>query len=187
MDIYDALRFRRSTKHYGQEAPPRGVIERILEAATWAPNHHLTEPWRFFVLQGDARADLGQRVATAMVANGETEGFAAATRTKLMRAPVLIIVAQANRPADPTLDLEDYAAVCAATQNMLLAAQGEGLTAKWSTGELTIMPTVFEYLGLSDEGATGDRIVAFVYVGSGDPEVAPVEPRRNPAPVDWRG
>lgn len=187
MDVYDALRYRRSTKRYGQESPPREVIERIIEAATWAPNHHLTEPWRFFVLQGNGRADLGERVAQAMVVGGETEGFADATRTKLMRAPVLIIVAQTNRPADPTLDLEDYAAVCAATQNLLLAAQAEGLTAKWSTGELATMPAVFEYLGLSHEEAEGDRIVAFIYIGSSDPEAAPLEPRRNPAPVEWRG
>jgi len=183
MDVYDALRYRRSTKRYGQEPPPRPVLERILEAATWAPNHHLTEPWRFFVLQDDARADLGDRVARETLAAGETEGYAEATRTKLMRAPVLIIVAQTNRPADPTLDLEDYAAVCAATQNLLLAAQAEGLTAKWSTGELATSPAVFDYLGLD----AADRIVAFVYLGSGDPETEPREPRRNPAIVEWRG
>lgn len=183
MDLYDALRHRRSTKRYGQETPPRAVIERIIEASTWAPNHHLTEPWRYFVLQGDARAELGERVATAMVAGGETDGYADATRTKLMRAPVLIIIAQTNRPADLTLDLEDYAAVCAATQNLLLAAQAEGLTAKWSTGELATMPAVFDYFGLAE----GDRIVAFVYVGSGDPETAPREPQRNPDVIEWRG
>ena len=183
MELYEALRDRRSTKRYGQEPPPREVIERILEAATWAPNHHLTEPWRFFVLAGDARAELGARAAAAIVAGGETEGYAEATRTKLMRAPVLIIVAQVNRPTDATLDLEDYAAVSAATQNLLLAAHAEGLTAKWSTGELTTMPTVFDYLGLSPD----DRIVAFIYLGSGDPDAAPTEPRRNPAPIDWRG
>src|SRR5690606_13401013 len=110
--------YRRSTKRYGQETPPRHVIGRIIEAATWAPNHRLTEPWRFFVLLGDARADLGERVGEAMVAAGETQGMADATRTKLLRAPVLVVVAQTDRPADPTLDLEDYAAVVAATQNL---------------------------------------------------------------------
>lgn len=186
MDLYDALRYRRSTKRYGQEAPPHHVIGRIIEAATWAPNHHLSEPWRFFVLEGDAREDLGERVGEAMVAAGETEGMADATRTKLLRSPVIVVVAQTDRPADPTLDLEDYAAVAAATQNLLLAAHAEGLTAKWSTGELATMPAVFDYLGLTHGGPEGDRIVAFVYLGSGDLDAEPVEPRRSDPVIDWR-
>jgi len=182
MDVYDALRHRRSAKAYGQDPIADDVLERVIEAATWAPNHHLTEPWRFFVLQGDARVRLGEVVGEAMLAGGATEGAVLATRVKLVRAPALVIVAQVNRPADPTADLEDYAATAAAIQNLLLAAHAEGLTAKWSTGELTMMPAVFEHLRLSE----GDRIVGFVYIGSGVDGAEPSAPRRNAPTIDWR-
>jgi nitroreductase len=184
MDVYDALRHRRSAKAYGQDAIRREVLERIIEAATWAPNHHLTEPWRFFVLQGDARVRLGEVAGGAMLADGATEGTVLATRVKLVRAPALIIVAQVNRPADATADLEDYAATAAAIQNLLLAAHAEGLAAKWSTGELTTMPAVFDHLGLTE----GDRIAGFVYIGSSvdGSDAIPGTPRRTAPVIDWR-
>lgn len=177
MDLYDALRFRRSAKTFGTRAPDREVLDRILEAATWAPNHRLTEPWRFFVLQGDARVAFGE----ALVPECETEKAAEALRTKVVRAPVLIVAAQRGTPDNPELDLEDYGATCAAVQNLLLAAHAEGLAAKWSTGEMAASPAAFAHLGLAE----ADRIVALLYLGVAE-TTEPAEPRRNPPPVEWR-
>ncbi|MGE3962395.1 MAG: nitroreductase [Dehalococcoidia bacterium] len=178
MDLYDALRFRRSAKQFGPQAPNRGVLERILQAATWAPNHRLTEPWRFFVLQGDARAALGEAIVPELDSPKAVESL----RAKVVRAPVLIVVAQRGVPANPELALEDYGATCAAVQNLLLAAHAEGLAAKWSTGEMATSPAALAHLGLGE----GDRIVALVYLGSGEPGAAPVEPKRAAPVVDWR-
>ena len=104
-------------------SPPREVIERLIEAAIWAPNHHLTEPWRFHVLVGAARAAMGEAVARWLETvrdpdDPKQRGEIGAARKNLNRAPVIIVVSQL-RSDDPVQDLEDYAACCCATQESL--------------------------------------------------------------------
>ncbi|MPZ97922.1 MAG: nitroreductase [Dehalococcoidia bacterium] len=179
MDVQEAIRQRRSAGAFAPGPLPRAVIERLLEAARWAPNHHHTEPWRFHVLAGDAR----EALADAAVARMEV-GEARSVRTKLVRSPVVVVVAQHREP-DPAAerDLEDYAAVACATQNLLLAAHSEGLAAKWSTGSLATSPGVKAHLGLNAH----DRIVAFVYLGRPAEGVTAPTAARGDAIVDWRG
>lgn len=180
MDLMDALRTRRSASAFGEGAPSREVVEQLIRAATWAPNHHLTQPWRFIVVTGDARRRFGEHVAAAMRADGVPEREAASTETKLQRAPVLLVVVQARGVGvDPERDMEDYGACCCATQNLLLAAHDRGLAAKWSTGELTTMASAREFLGV----APADRIVAYVYLGAVT-GAAPARERAEPA-VTW--
>ena len=130
MDIYAALRGRRSISNLRNDAPARAIIQRIIDAAVWAPNHHLTEPWRFHALAGGARERLGEAVATWLRRERDPTDAAVQAEIKsagsrLMRAPVVVVVAQVV--ADDALTaLEDYAACCSATQNLLLAAHAEG-------------------------------------------------------------
>lgn len=63
MDALEALRTRRSIGRVKDREVPKELIEKIIEAATWAPNHVKTEPWRFFVLTGDGRKRLGETLA----------------------------------------------------------------------------------------------------------------------------
>jgi nitroreductase len=183
MELIEALATRRTNSAFGDAAPPREVVAEIIEAATWAPNHRHTEPWRFFVLAGGARTELGDCVAAEMQADGATDAQIESTRKKLVRSPVVVVVGQAGSPNDPVLDLEDYAACCCATQNLLLAAHARGLASKWSTGALATMAAAKEYLGL----APHDRIVAYVYLGYPDADAQPEHAQRAPAPIDWRG
>ena len=186
MDAIEALATRRSTSTFADAAPPLELVARIIEAATWAPNHRHTEPWRFAVLTSETRATLGERVAEWMRATldpATAEKQAESTQKKLLRSPVIVIVSQPGSPDDPTQDLEDYAACCSATQNLLLAAHAEGLASKWSTGTLATAPPVFEYLGLAPQ----DRIVAFVYLGYPPEGADPRPAQRAPAQIDWRG
>jgi nitroreductase len=178
IDVLDAIRRRRSAVRYGEGPIARAVVEQIIEAARWAPNHHLTEPWRFVVLTGDARAALGEAIATEFLqntANAKAEAEATGVRIKVMRSPVIIAVGQARTSSDPEKDLEDYAACACATQNLLLAAHAAGLAAKWSTGKMTVSPAAKQFLGLEPD----DRIVGYVYLGS-TMEEAP-DSRRRPA------
>lgn len=64
--VLEAIRARRSAGRVRAECPPKALIEQLLEAATWAPNHRLTEPWRFFVLAGEAREELGEAIARSL-------------------------------------------------------------------------------------------------------------------------
>jgi nitroreductase len=178
IDVLEAIRGRRSAVRYGDGPVSRAVLEQIVEAARWAPNHHLTEPWRFVVITGDARAALGEAIAAELLhdtANPKAEAEATGVRTKVMRSPVIIAVGQVRVSSDPEKDLEDYAACACATQNLLLAAHAAGLAAKWSTGKMTVSPAAKRFLGLDPD----DRIVGYVYIGSTIDE-APSS-RRRPA------
>ena len=177
MDVRKAIRERRSIGQFSDRPVPREQIERLLEAAVWAPNHRHTEPWRFHVVAGTAREEMAEAVAASL-----DEGPARAARSKLTRAPAFIVVSQVRQEEDPILDLEDYAACACATQNLLLTAHAEGLAAKWSTGMLAQYPAAKEYLGL----APIDRIVAYIYLGEAAVETAPAAERGTPQ-VEWRG
>ncbi len=139
MDVYQAITRRRTIKQYTGEPIPRDVVERILDAAVWAPNHHLTEPWRFTVLTGDAKDHLAE-LRRQQVAEGmpETESAQARLRLdetyrKMSGAAALVVVTCRDHP-DPVIQDENRFATAAATQNLLLAATAEGLATFWSSG-----------------------------------------------------
>lgn len=179
MDVLEAIHTRRTTKAYRPEVPSRALIEQVLEAAVWAPNHRLTEPWRFYVLSGASLAE-----AAELRARATEESVGAATeavrrskgdeaRRKALAAPVCIVVA-VQQAADPAVRDEDYAATAAAIQNMLLAARGLGLAAFWGTGILTGYAPFYQLLGLTSD----QRIVGLVQLGYGAQERSQ---RRAPA------
>ncbi|MWV43051.1 nitroreductase [Paenibacillus sp. HJL G12] len=167
MNISEAIRTRRSIGKVTQDDIPVKQLEQILEAGTWAPNHRMTEPWRFFVLRGEGRKVLGEAladVALASAADPESPEAAAAAesaRTKPMRAPVIITVAVTPKEHEKVIELEEYGAVFAAIQNMLLEAHGLGLGAIWRTGEPTYHAKMNEHFGLGNN----DKVLGFIYVG----------------------
>ncbi len=189
MDVFDAIRTRRSQGKMTDQVPSRAAIEQILEAATWAPNHHVTEPWRFVVIAGPAREALGAVMAKSKIdrrlAEGRMspEGEFEALQRKALRSPV--IVALAVEPGDATgnAELEDVEAGAAAVQNMLLAAHALGLASIWRTGDAAFDPAVRGHLGFSARAT----IIGFVYLGY--PRDEPVRSRHTPAPefTVWRG
>jgi nitroreductase len=164
---FDIIKQRRSIGQFTQDQPTRAQIERLLEAATYAPNHYVTEPWHFFVLTGAAREELGEIMATSLrVRLHEQESEVMQLRLwkerqKPLRAPVIITVATKAALCRQDSMLEDIEATAAAVQNMLLAAEEQGLGTIWRTGDAAYDPLVKRWLGLAPE----DHIVAFVYVG----------------------
>lgn len=182
MDVFEAIRTRRSTKKLRPDPPPRALIEEILEAATWAPNHHLNEPWRFFVLAGEARERFGQAMAEDALRafhdpTGELSGsIAEAQRQKAVRAPVIVVVAMEPTAGPKLVEVEDVAAVACAIQNMLLAAHARGLGTKWSTGEPARSDHLKQFFGLTPQ----HQILGFIYLGYPDPAEAGPEARRTP-------
>lgn len=163
--LLTALKNRRSIGRVSDEEPPESLIRTMLEAATWAPNHHLTEPWRFFVLRGDARVRLGQAMGEAAARREEDPERMELARERMagkpLRAPYLIAVATEPDSREKVFEIEEIAATAAATQNMLLAAEALGLGAIWRTGWATYTDEVREFLGLSDRAT----VLGFVYVG----------------------
>ena len=182
MDVRRAITTRRSVGRVKPDPVPREKVEEILESAVHAPNHRITEPWRFHVFSGKGRGELAKaRAETARLmaeAEGEEEemvaGRVSRERKKAFRAPVVIVVvSKAGR--DEVETLENYAACAAAVQNMQLTAHSLGLATIWRTGPVAYHPHMRDFFGLED----GDRIVAYLYLGY--PDLPETRRRRKPA------
>ena len=174
MDVFDAIHNRHSQGKVKQDAVSRELIEKLLSAAVQAPNHYKVRPWRFVVLTGNARNKLGDVFAASLLERKPDLSQEALDKTRglSLRAPALIAVGVDKPSEEKVLEIENICATAAACQNILLAAQAEGLAVKWRTGEWARDQKVKEFLGFSAE----QHIVAFLYIGY--PEfVAKYEPR----------
>ena len=170
MDALAAIALRRSTGRLSAPGPTDEQLSTILDAAACAPDHGDLAPWRFVILDGEAKDAFGEVLADAYVERCRAEGTEPIParldkeRTKLGRAPTVVIVAVEPRPgAIPTI--EQVSAVAAATQNMLLAATALGIGSMWRTGEPCYDPRVREAIGLPETAL----MLGFVYLGTAPP------------------
>lgn len=167
MDLHEAIHQRRSVSKVKPDPVERKLIEQILEAAVVAPNHYLTEPWRFFVMTGDGRKKLGNAYASVAEANMQNEGKEIDSVTlqkeqnKALRSPVIIAVAASPSDQPQVHRIEEMAAVHAAVQNMLLTAHALGLGAIWRSGDPTYHPRMKEAFELAEH----EEMVGFLYIG----------------------
>ena len=162
MDVIDAIRTRVMRPKVSDRPPSRGEIEELLEVAVRAPSHHLTQPWRFYVLSGDAKQRLANAIAAANVASGMDPDEARADGAKkVSRAPVIVVFTCVPSTEPGTIEQEEFASVAMAIENFLLAAHAKGLGAMLRTGPAAYHPSVREELGLSPD----ESVVGFVYLG----------------------
>ncbi|MFO0724819.1 MAG: nitroreductase [Myxococcota bacterium] len=190
VDVFDAIRLRRSLKPELLKPDPvdRALLERLLEAANWAPSHGLTEPWRFIVFQGEARRGLLDAVVETMQNPGEGRipdadprrtGMAA----KMLNAPVCIAIICQASPSPKIVEHEEIASTAMAVENMHLAARALGLGAFWTSGKKAFAPSMAAFLGIEAPA----RCLGFFYVGW--PNVPWPEGARKPwqDKVRWEG
>ena len=147
MDVETAIRTRRTHKAFEPEPVPREILDELLELARWAPNHHLTAPWRFRVV--------GPRSLQRLK---EAAGPEAAT--KLDRCPTLI-VASCVLSGDPEQDEEDLHATAVASYIVLLGAHARGLAGYWRTPAVLREPEGRAAVGLPEE----ERFVGLLHIG----------------------
>jgi nitroreductase len=163
MDALGVILTRASAPRFYEPGPTPDQLKQILEAAVRAPDHGRLEPWRFVVLEGEARERLGKAMADALRRQAPDTSPEALEReaAKALRAPTIVAVA-ARISVGKIRDIEQILAVGAAVQNMLLAAHALGLGAAWKTGAAAYEPNVKTAIGLLAD----DHIVAFVYLGT---------------------
>lgn len=172
MNVSDAIRTRHSVKLFKDKEPlPRETIEELLEAATWAPNHHHTEPWKFFVLTGNGRyalCNVLKKWAYHRVDDPESEKGQKRIEkisTKPLIAPTIIIVALSpNSKSKKAIYIEDVAATSAAVQNILLEAHGKGIGAIWKSGPAYYAEPVKDFFKLRND----EEILGAVFLGESD-------------------
>lgn len=139
---------------------PDELLDRLIRLAATAPNHKRTFPWRFRVLTGTSRADLGEALAADLEEAGEPSAKIDKARAKYRRAPAMIIVA-ARAGDSAVMSTENRDAVAAAIQTLLLGATAAGLATLWSTGAAARSRRVAHVCGFDDT----DTVVGLVYLG----------------------
>jgi nitroreductase len=162
VDVSQAIRSRRTHKQYGSEPLDEETLRALLDLARYAPNHKLTEPWRFRVLGPVTRRRLGELV-------GGKEA------TKLGRAPTLVLVT-AVLSGDPHMDEEDLHATATAVYAVLLGATERGLASYWRTPKSFTERPVRQLLGLGKN----ERAVALIHLGP----LVSEPPARERRPLD---
>lgn len=162
MDLETAVRTRRTHKVYGAEPVDRATLDELFTLATWAPNHHLTNPWRFRVLGPNAL----ERLKDAVGPEGAK---------KLDRAPTLVVVSSAKHE-DPVQDEEDRDASAVAAYLVLLAAHAKGLASYWRTPG--VLRTAAGQAAVGIDG-TQEHVLGLIHLGPKRQEQP--APQRTPA------
>ena len=186
MSIMEAIQTRRTVFKFKPEPVPKDIIENLLFAGIWAPNHHLTEPWRFTVIGEDAKLKLAERyrelqiekmvskldkkkglVEMNLIEIGE-RGY-----QKFMSKPTIVAVS-CIQEGNEQRQREDYASACCAMLNIQLAGWEQGIGMQWSTGAITMEKQTYSLLTINPEI---EYIIGFYYMGY--PEEIPTPKRKS--------
>lgn len=167
---------RRTIHDFAPAAPPPETVLAALEHARWAPNHHRTEPWRFYLLGADAVARVVE-LNTELVRAKHGDTAAQAKRQRWLAMPGWLVVT-CRRSEDAQVEREDYAACCCAIHNFSLYLWEAGIGAKWSTGKVVREP---RFLGIIGADPAHEFTVGLVWFGY--PQAVPAQTRRPLADV----
>jgi len=165
MDLFEAIHTRRSIKQFADRPIGREQIERLLEAAAQAPNHRMTQPWRFYVLGREARRAYGEALGARKARKVEDPEAARAVVEKVAAAEAALpaeIAVSTTLDENPEIREEDYAATMMAVQNLMLAARASGLGTHLRTGAVMDDPRARAAVGVRE----GERIVAMIQLGA---------------------
>jgi len=157
VDAEQAIRTRRTHKAYGAEPVPRATLEELFELARWAPNHNLTNPWRFRVVGSEALARLKAAAGPEAA-------------SKLDRAPTLVVTT-VLQTGDAVQDQEDMCAAAIASYIVLLGAHARGLAGYWRTPEVLRTAEGRAAVGVGDE----ERVLGLLHLGPPRQEKEPPE------------
>lgn len=141
----------------------RDEIEELIELAVRAPNHHRTDPWRFYVVTGDALEKIAQAMADEAVEGGaEAVRAIDDARAKVARAPVIVVFTCVPDSENPkVVEAEETVSVAMAMENFLIGAFAKGLGAMLRTGPAAYHPSMRQHLDLQ----MNETVVGLVYLG----------------------
>jgi len=189
MDVYEAIRQRRSHRRYKPDMPPREVLERVIEAALWAPSGTNAQAWNITVMAGKVRDEFVELVSRAIhhllpiLKKSQVPEKGQELVMKFFKnlggAPVVIAVTIHKDP-DPGINMAHIQSGAALLQNLLLAAHAEGLGTCWMTGAHALEKEILKFLGREDQ-----QLLAITPVGYSAKE-PPVPPRKD-REVCWLG
>lgn len=171
-EFAEVLRGRRTIELFLQTPVPDKLILEAIETATWAPNHHVTEPWKFYLLGGETKErclDLCRDIVT------KKKGAKAGDfkRKSWSQKPGWLVVT-CQRSEDELLQRENYAACSAAIQTLMLYLWKAGVGSKWTTGDITRDSRFFDIVDIDESEAF---VVSLIWYGY--PKLTPSQSRKR--------
>ena len=174
--IAERIRSRRTTKLFLKQEVSRELVRDAIEVARWAPNHHLTEPWHFY-LMGDEVIARSIELIRSIVADNKGEDVAEFKAKSAAEIPGWLTVT-CKKSDDALLQQEDYASCCCAIQNLTLYLSEAGVACKWTTGLITRDQRFFDLLGID---ADKEFVVGLIWYGY--PKILPTQSRKEVAEI----
>ena len=170
-EFAEVLQGRRTVNLYLQTPVPEALVMEALEAATWAPNHHVTEPWRF-ILPGKKTVEKILGLCERLVEEKKGAELASHKRESWSEKPGWLVVT-CQHSDDDLRQREDYAACSVAVQNFMLYLWKAGVGSKWTSGDITRDPRFLEILGVDGNAAF---VVGMIWFGY--PKLTPTQTRK---------
>lgn len=181
MDALELLKTRKSISaaFLVSPGPTPAQLEAMLGIASRVPDHGKLTPWRFIVLEGDARVEASRRLGALYAAkNPAAEAKALDFENRqLAQAPTVVVIVSRAAPHPKIPEFEQLLSAANAAMNLELAAHAMGFAAQWTTGWAAYDPEAAAVLGLS----AGERVVGFIHIGTPN---APLTDRPRPALAD---
>ena len=178
MTLHDNIKTRRSVmpSQFSKKEVENEVIKQLLEAANWAPNHRLTEPWRFKVVQGESKTKLGQFLAKKYKDTSKkfSEFKYKKIQNKVNQSSAVIIICMQIDENQSVPEWEEIAATAMAVQNLWLTVTNLGLGGYWSS------PSLINYMDEFFNLNKGERCLGLFYLGY----VETPSPQRTPNPIE---
>ncbi|MFJ5623084.1 nitroreductase [Peribacillus loiseleuriae] len=167
MSLSTIIKERRTVKRYKDTPVSVELIQDLLETAVWAPNHKMTQPWRFIFVQGDsliALAEAAQAAAMAKEKDPAKKEAAGQREFNKISTPPSILLAVMKEDPNPVTREEDFAAISCVIHNFTLLAWEQGLGTFWATYATIFAKQFREACGVQP----GEKIVGSIHVGYPD-------------------
>jgi len=164
MDSLTILHERISSPQLTEPGPNQMQKEVLFKAALRAPDHGALRPWRFLLIEGEARTRFANALYQIKLAEQANEQSLSKAQRMPMRAPSIIVVIASPKlgKSNKISLLDQQYSAAAAAQNIILAVEAQGLGAIWRTGWPAVHDGVNKHLNLQSE----ESIVGFIYVGT---------------------
>jgi nitroreductase len=159
-----AQRCSSSSRSLTGPGPDAQQLQQLLSIACRVPDHGRLVPWRFLLIEGGARAVLGELLVKR---TRELDPQAAAPvidkeAARFCFAPTIVTVIARLTPGHKIPEREQLLSAGAVTYQLLLAAQAMGFGAQWLTAWAAYDPVICAALGLAEH----ESVVGFVHIGS---------------------
>ncbi|MGB5246122.1 MAG: nitroreductase [Woeseia sp.] len=172
----ERIRARRTVNLFLKQPVSRKLILEAIEVARWAPNHHVTEPWHFYLLGKESIAAAVELTREIVTERSDAKRGAFKAEAAAERPGWLVVTCR--KSADALRQQEDYASCCCAIQNLTLYLSEARVASKWSTGAITRDARFYKLLGIDENEV---MIVGLIFYGY--PKITPQQKRREVAAI----